>query len=52
MGMWPIEDGHLVSNGVTSTAKDPGCSLRKVCLSLNGTRIILCLCCDGVKDHG
>ena len=50
--MWPIEDGHRALNGVTSTAKDPGCSLRKVCLSLSGTRIIPCLCYDGFKDHG
>ena len=51
MGMWPIEDGHLVLNGVTSTAKALGCSLVKVYLSLNGTVTIRCLCCDGVKDR-
>jgi hypothetical protein len=44
MDMWPIEDGHRVSNGVTSTAKDPGCSSVKVCLSLNGIVIMSCLC--------
>ena len=42
--MWPIEDGHLVSNGVTSTVKGPGCLSVKVCLSLNGTATMSCLC--------
>ena len=45
--MWPIEDGNLVSIGVTSTVKDPGCLLVKVCLSLNGIQTMLCLCYDG-----
>ena len=45
--MWPIEDGHRASNGATSTAKDRGCLLVKVCLSLNGTVIMSCLCYDG-----
>jgi hypothetical protein len=42
--MWPIEDGHRASNGVTSTAKALGCLSAKECLSLNGTRIMSCLC--------
>ena len=44
MGMWPIEVGLRVSNGVTSTVKGLGCSLVKVYLSLNGTQIMSCLC--------
>lgn len=43
-GTWPIEDGRLVSNGVTNTAKDLGCLLVKECLSLSGIQITLCLC--------
>ena len=42
--MWPIEDGVLVLNGVTSTVKVRGCLLVKVYLSLSWTRIIPCLC--------
>jgi len=42
--MWPTEDGHRVLNGVTSTAKGLGCLSQKVCLSLNGIQITLCLC--------
>jgi len=42
--MWPIEDGLRALNGVTSTAKDRGCLLVKVCLSLNGTQTMCCSC--------
>ena len=44
MGTWPIEDGVRVLNGVIPTAKDRGCLLVKVFLSLNGTQIMSCLC--------
>jgi hypothetical protein len=42
--MWPIEDGLRVLNGVMRTVKGRGCLSQKVCLSLNGTQIMSCLC--------